>query len=117
MNKRELGSSYEEQAATFLRTRGMKILHRNFRCYLGEIDLVAQDEDTLVFVEVKYRFSDRYGWGEAHVNKKKQQTIYRVAEVYLNSYSRDRIPPCRFDVVAFDGDRVRYFPNAFERSF
>ena len=57
MNKRLIGSEREEQAAAFLRARGMEILVHSFRCRLGEIDLVARDGDTLVFVEVKYRYS------------------------------------------------------------
>ena len=115
MNKRLVGSEHEEQAAAFLRGQGMEILFRNFRCRIGEIDLVAKDEDTLVFVEVKYRFSDRYGWGEAHVDKKKQATIFRVAEVFLNRYCQDRLPPCRFDVVAIDAGKILHYPNAFEK--
>ena len=64
MNKREIGSSHEVQAAEFLQARGMTVLMHSFRCRLGEIDLIALDGDTLVFVEVKYRYSDRFGWGE-----------------------------------------------------
>ena len=71
MNKRLVGSAHEEQAAAFLRGQGMQILFRNYRCRVGEIDLIARDGDTLVFIEVKYRYSDRYGWGEEHVGKKK----------------------------------------------
>ena len=113
MNNRLIGSEREEQAAAFLCARGMEILVHSFRCRLGEIDLVARDGDTLVFVEVKYRYSGRFGWGEEHVDRKKQATIFQVARVYLNRYCREGEPPCRFDVVAIDGERIIHFPDAF----
>ena len=117
MNKRLVGSRHEEQAASFLRERGLEILTSNFRCRIGEIDLIAREENTLVFVEVKYRFSDRYGWGEEHVHKKKQATIFKVAEVYISRFCKESIPPCRFDVVAIDGEKIVYYRNAFGRGF
>ena len=116
MNKRLIGSEREEQAAAFLRERGFEILVHSFRCRLGEIDLIAKDGDTLVFIEVKYRGSDRFGWGEEHVNAKKQATIFQVAQVYLNRFCRKAPPPCRFDVVAIDGEKTVHFPNAFEKA-
>ena len=114
MNKREIGGEREQDAAVYLERRGMRILARNFRCRIGEIDLIALDEGVLVFVEVKYRRSDRFGWGEEHVDKRKQQTIAKVARYYLAGL-HGPLPPCRFDVVAIDGDGVTvHFENAFE---
>ncbi len=115
MNKRTVGGLFEDRAAAYLRGEGMEILFRNFRCRLGEIDLIARDEEELVFVEVKYRYSDACGTGEFHVDRRKQQTIFRVAQVFLNRYFRLFTPCCRFDVVSIGGDGgVRHIRNAFE---
>ncbi|MBO4838789.1 MAG: YraN family protein [Lachnospiraceae bacterium] len=115
MNKREVGTCYEEQAARYLQRLGMEVLWRNYRCHVGEIDLILRDEDTLVFAEVKYRRTDEYGRGEVHVDRRKQRTIFRVAEQFLIRYFPDgNYPPCRFDVVAIDGfDMVVHYPDAF----
>ncbi len=112
MNKRRLGSLREGEAAAFLESQGFRILEKNFRCRLGEIDLIARDGPCLVFVEVKYRRSDRYGWGEEHVDKRKQQRIIAVARYFLAGFKA--LPPCRFDVIAIDKDSINHFPNAFE---
>lgn len=112
MNKRQQGSFREKEAAAFLESKGFRILQRNFRCRLGEIDLIARDGAWLVFVEVKYRRSERYGWGEEHVDKRKQQRIIAVARYYLAGLKA--LPPCRFDVIAIDENRIHHFPNAFE---
>ena len=115
MNKRLVGSEHEEQAAGFLRGQGLEIVMKNFRCRIGEIDLIAKDGETLVFVEVKYRYSDRFVWGEESVDKRKQATIFRVAQVYLNRFCKGNVPPCRFDVVAVDGTQILHIPDAFGR--
>lgn len=114
MNKREVGSRKEDTAARYLEQIGMRILCRNYSCYRGEIDLIARDGDYLVFVEVKYRYNDRYGWGEAHVTRVKQQKIVKVAKQYLLAQGYIKEPLCRFDVIAIDGERLLHFPNAFE---
>ena len=115
MNKREVGTCYEEQAAAYLQHRGMEVLWRNYRCYVGEIDLILRDEETLVFAEVKFRRTEDYGRGEFHVDKRKQRTIFRVAEQFLLRFFPDgNYPPCRFDVVAINGGgEVDHYPDAF----
>ncbi len=117
MNKREVGTCYEEQAAVYLQHIGMELLWRNFRCHIGEIDLILRDGDTLVFTEVKYRRTEDYGRGEVHVDRRKQRTIFRVAEEFLIRFFPDgNYPACRFDVVAIDGDgAVVHYPDAFWR--
>ena len=114
MNKRTLGTYFEEQAAAYLQSKGMKILARNFRCRTGEIDLIAMDDSYLVFVEVKYRTTNICGAPEAAVSQKKQITIRRVAEYYMLRFgwSQDRL--YRFDVVAVYGSgEIVHYPNAF----
>ena len=116
-NNRSVGSRYEEMAASYLRSLGCRILRQNYRCPLGEIDLIVRDGETLVFAEVKYRYDNAYGVGQFHVDRRKQQHIIRVAEWYLTELGTTDIL-CRFDVIAVDGeDRIEHFQNAFEKTF
>ena len=92
----------EELAADALRGLGYAILARRYRTRYGEIDIVAQDEETLVFVEVKARKSDRYGSAAESVTNSKQRRIAAMALDYLSWVNR-LDDPCRFDVVAIDG--------------
>jgi len=95
----QLGESGEAIAARALRRAGYRILAERYTCPLGEVDLVARDGGTLVFVEVKTRSSaDRYPPGEA-VHLRKQRQVVRVAQHYLAA-TRAGDVPCRFDVVA-----------------
>ena len=114
MNKRTVGSRYEKIAAAFLQHLGMELITMNYRCRFGEIDLILKDEDVLVFCEVKYRADRSCGFGEDHVDIRKQRTIYRVAEQYLTAKGLTDCY-CRFDVVAVDGDSIKHIKNAFEK--
>jgi putative endonuclease len=93
-----LGERGENVAARYLRNKGYKIIIRNFRCELGEIDIIARDGKTLVFVEVKTRAYDD-PTPEEQVNLAKQQKLTAVAKLYLSRYGIPQ-PPARFDVVA-----------------
>ena len=92
-----LGRWGEEQAAEFLRGQGYRILASNWRCRLGELDLVARDGKTLCFVEVKLRRDDRYGRAAEYVDIRKQRKLLAAAKVYLLQHPQDC--PMRFDVV------------------
>ncbi len=115
---RPLGQWGEETAARFLEARGFRILARNVRFRLGEIDLIARDGTTLVFIEVKSRIR---GWGDppqVGVDSRKRARLIRLALAYL-ARRRTLDGPSRFDVVAVTRDPVSgaptidYFPNAF----
>ena len=110
----------ENAAARYLRQIGYKIILRNYRSPLGEIDIIARDGDTLVFVEVKTRAYDD-PTPEEQVNTTKQHQITKAARTYLNRYGSSQ-PPARFDVVAvvWPADRepaIRHVQNAFEATF
>lgn len=100
-----LGSSGERLAARYLRRHGYRILMRNFRAAGAEIDLVALDGETLVFVEVKARRSEAAGSPLAAVDARKQARIRRAAEVYA-ARARAHKRPMRFDVVAIRARRL-----------
>ncbi len=110
----------ENAAARYLRQIGYKIIIRNYRSALGEIDIIARDGETLVFVEVKTRAYDD-PTPEEQVNTVKQHQITKAAKTYLNRYGSSQ-PPARFDVIAvvWPADRepiVRHVQNAFEATF
>ena len=113
MNKRQLGTDYEILACKYLEDKGYKIIERNYRCYKGEIDIIAKDGDYIVFVEVKYRTKNSFGYSAEAVNVHKQQIIYKVAQNYLCRYYKNIEPPCRFDVIAIDDMNINHIFNAF----
>ena len=101
MNQQQRGAAAEELAAGYLAARGVEILERNFRCRMGEIDLVARDGDTLVFVEVRMRRSSAFGGAAASIDRAKQRKLVATARYYLAG--RDSPPRCRFDAVLIEG--------------
>ncbi len=126
--RQELGKLGEEQAASYLRERGYRLLARNYRCRLGEIDIVAADGDILVFVEVRCRTSGRFGLPQESVQRRKQVRLRRAAQCYLrDAVFAVRANPSgpaftgrmRFDVLAllFNRDhkleRIEHIKNAF----
>jgi putative endonuclease len=117
--KDALGDRGENVAARHLRNAGYKIIMRNFRCDLGEIDIIAREGKTLVFVEVKTRAYDD-PTPEEQVNPIKQQQIQKAAKFYLGRYGFPQ-PPARFDVIAIvwptgQPPIIRHTPSAFEAS-
>jgi putative endonuclease len=114
MNKRKIGSGYENLAAAFLKQQGYLIREMNFRCRQGEIDIVAQEGKYLVFAEVKYRKDMAEGGPLAAVDARKQRQISRTALFYL---SKNRLPedtPVRFDAVGITPDETKLVRNAFD---
>lgn len=113
LNKRQIGTNKEKIAAEYLKNNGYEILEHNFYASNGEIDIIARENDYLVFIEVKYRFNDKYGLGYEAVTKKKQMTIYKVAQFYMYKNKISFDSKVRFDVVSIDGKDVQILKNAF----
>jgi putative endonuclease len=101
---RALGSDAEGTAEQFLTRRGLQLLTRNFRCRLGEIDLVALDDDALVFVEVRYRGPGSYSRASITVDAHKQRKLIRAAALFTTRRQQFAMHVMRFDVVAIDVD-------------
>lgn len=95
----ERGVLGEELAFCHVKRLGYKVLLRNFRCPLGEIDLIAKHKGVLVFIEVKTRTSEACGFPLESVTREKRQQMRRVAQYYIKRYGIYEAP-CRFDVVA-----------------
>ena len=110
-NKQD-GPAAEDLAARYLQQQGLRLVARNYRCRGGEIDLIMQTEDTLVFVEVRLRRSQRFGGAAASVDATKQARVIHAARHYLGT----RDMPCRFDVLLMDdvdAARIEWIRNAF----
>lgn len=114
MNKREIGKKQEERVAFYLEQEGFDILCLNYRCRFGEIDIIAKDQEYLVFIEVKYRSGTKFGIPEEAVNMSKQIRICRTASYYLAKEYQCVDCPIRFDVASVTDEMVHIIPNAFE---
>lgn len=113
MNKRQTGSAYETLAADWLKQHGYQITEKNYRCGQGEIDLIAEKDGYLVFVEVKYRRTGQKGDPAEAVDYRKQKKISKVAEYYC--WKKGKLnQPCRFDVICVLGQEIRHIEHAFE---
>jgi putative endonuclease len=114
------GQAGESAAEEFLRQKGYRIVARNLRSSVGELDLVAEDGQVLVFIEVKARRTDAYGGAIYAVHQRKQEKVIRLAAQYLaRHHIKDRL--CRFDVVLLQGSnavapQIEHIQNAFEVS-
>lgn len=115
-----LGKKGEELAADYLIKSGYRIVERNYRCVFGEIDIVAEDGDTLVFIEVKSRRSANYGVPQLAVGYRKQKKISTVALNYIEERQKHG-RSARFDVVSIrlssSGHAIELIKNAFELAF
>ena len=118
--KRDVGTRGERLAVKFLKKNGYKILQRNYRCKLGEIDIVCYDHGAIVFVEVKTRYSDSYGPPELSVTEAKKRQIVKVALYYVAEKKIEGID-FRFDVVSIfhspmkKQPEITLFKNAFTK--
>ncbi|WP_242875926.1 YraN family protein [Cellulosilyticum sp. I15G10I2] len=111
-NKRLIGAAYEKLATDSLTAKGYTIICNNYRCKVGEIDIVAKIQECIVFIEVKYRANSLYGFPREAVNYKKQQRIKLTAKCYLRQHEKYEVS-CRFDVIEILGDVLTHIEGAF----
>jgi putative endonuclease len=111
LNTRQHGQHWEKAAESFLQQEGLRLLARNFSSRFGEIDLIMEDGETLVFVEVRYRKSTLRGSGAETVTLQKQGRLSRTAGWYLVKNPTRSEQYCRFDVVSIDSQQVD--PNVY----
>ena len=113
----DLGRAGEEAAAAYLTAQGYRIIDRNFRCKTGEIDIIAGDRETYVFIEVKTRQSSRFGAPAEAVTRQKQKQISRTALAFLSRHNLADAP-ARFDVISVLSDgsemKISHIVSAFE---
>jgi len=113
MNKRTIGSQYEDMAKRYLITQGVLLLESNFRVRTGEIDIIGKQGNTLVFFEVKYRKNNRAGSPLEAVSYRKQKQICKTAMYYINKYKVSSHMNIRFDVIGISEKEISWIQNAF----
>lgn len=113
--KDTLGKKGEAQACVYLKKKGFKIIAKNYKNAIGEIDIIAKDKDYIVFVEVKTRMSRAFGDPLEVINQEKRNKIRNIATMYQKE-RKQLESNCRFDVIAVLGDNyddIRHIENAF----
>ena len=110
--KQTQGRRWEQEALSHLERHGLTLVEANFRCKVGEIDLVMRDRATIVFVEVRQRANRKHGGAAASITPAKVRRLVRAAQFYLLRYPTT--PPCRFDIIAIDGGELDWLRNAIE---
>ena len=117
MNRKRIGNHAESLACRYLRRHGLRLLKRNFRCQRGEIDLIMQDGDSLVFVEVRYRKLTHFGHPTETVSRIKQTRIIHCARYYMHIHQSWN-EPVRFDVISIEGQaeamKIEWLTDAFQ---
>jgi len=101
--KRLVGDCIEDKAVAYISSLGLKIVTQNYLCKMGEVDIIAREKDTLVFIEVRYRKNNQFGGSAFSVNQRKQKRLIKAAAHYLQSYRLTNKIACRFDVMAIEG--------------
>ena len=114
LSRKQTGDAWELKARRWLEGKGLRFVAANVRGRGGEIDLIMKDGQTIVFVEVRYRQSSRFGGAAASVTLAKQQKLLQTAHLWFARHngSFDTVD-CRFDVVAFTGNAIDWLKNAF----
>lgn len=115
---KDIGEQTESLACQYLKSQGLTLVEKNYHCRGGEVDLIMQEQDTLVFVEVKYRQSTHFGGAVAAVSVAKQKKIKHCVTFYLHQMALNEYnTPCRLDVVTLEGNisqpEIRWYKNAF----
>lgn len=106
------GADAERAAELHLIQSGLRIVARNWRCRRGELDIVAQDGATLVFVEVRQRLHQEFGGAAASIGAAKRAKLVAAAQAYLQNLPS--VPPCRFDAICFESGRLVWLKNCIE---
>jgi putative endonuclease len=114
MNNRAVGTEYEVKASGYLEKNGYQILERNFRCKIGEIDLIGRNDGYLCFIEVKYRSSSSKGFPAEAITPNKIRKITRTAQYYMLLHKLPVDTPCRFDAVVILENELSLIKNAFD---
>lgn len=120
-NSNTQGEQAEKLACSYLVQQGLRLVSRNYRCRLGEIDLIMQDKNYLVFIEVRYRKHNAFGSPSETVTYAKQQKIIKAARLYLQANKRYSSHACRFDVIAItkhnNDFKLEWIKDAFQVSY
>ncbi|MFL0800006.1 MAG: YraN family protein [Agarilytica sp.] len=110
---KDTGDKAEKLALAHLQQHGLTLIAQNYHCKFGEVDLIVEDKNTLVFVEVRFRKSDRFGSALESVTKTKQEKIVTTARHYLAKHTLGESRPIRFDVIGITAHNIEWIKHAF----
>lgn len=114
---RQIGQAFEQQAYQYLKRHGLTLVCRNYHCRQGEIDLIMVDQDTLVFIEVRYRQASSHGTAVETVDHHKQEKLRTTAQHFLLHNPQYQHWNCRFDVIGLNKyqteTQIHWVPHAF----
>lgn len=114
MSTQRRGAFYEKRARRYLESQGLKFVAANVYVRGGEIDLIMEHHQVIVFIEVRFRRSDAFGSAAASVTVRKQKRLLHTAQVWLSGEGESfETVDCRFDVLAFTGNEIEWLTNAF----
>ena len=121
----ESGQQAESIALEYLQQQGLRLITRNYRCRRGEIDLIMQHRDSVVFIEVRYRRNRHFGGADASVDRRKQDKLITSALHYLQENRQAARQPARFDVIAIHADthaatqpdNIQWIQDAFQAEY
>lgn len=113
LNTRVVGGIYEEQCVDYLKKHDFQIVAQNYRCKIGEIDIIAVKNNILRFIEVKYRKNDSFGYPIEAVNKRKQNKMMKVASWFLSENKQYENMQCSFDIISITEHDIEYVFNCF----
>ena len=116
IERQELGKKGETDAVKYLKRNGYRILEQNYRTKLGEIDIIAKDGKTIVFIEVKTRNSSHFGNPKWAITPKKQRNMSMAALFYLKA-TQQSLEKARFDVVTIQPEKIEIIKNAFDLAY
>lgn len=116
INTKKTGQNAEEIAKHYLLQHGLHYVRSNFHSRFGEIDLIFEDKDTLVFVEVRYRNNIQYGHSFETINQQKQNKIIKTAQYYLQKHRLTESVNCRFDVIGIEPTKQQAKPSRNKHS-
>ncbi len=107
------GCAAEQRACDYLQSAGLILLAKNWRCAMGELDLIMRDREDIVFVEVRMRKKGHFGDAAESVQQAKQSKLIRAAKAWLQQHPALADHACRFDVIGITGDTLRWIKHAF----
>lgn len=110
LNTREIGNKYEERSIEILIKEGYKILERNYQNRFGEIDIIAEKEKEIIFIEVKYRKTNKFGYGYEAVDRRKIIKILKLAQYYIQS-KKYQDYKTRYDCMSYLGNDLDWLKN------
>ena len=112
-NKKTPGQRAEQRAKNYLQTQGLKLISQNYSSRYGEIDLIMEDNDSVIFIEVRMRKNNDFGGALASIDSKKQKKISNTAQQFMSNKGWLNSKPMRFDAIGIEDNNIEWIKGAF----